>query len=660
MKSKSSGFIPLETCRQRKFLTGFTLLEILLVVGIIAILAAIVIIAINPGRQFAQVANAERRSDIKQIYNAMQQYYIDHGDYPASTTPDILTEICDTGIGEFGSHSVDCTNLIDLSALVPKYITAIPVDPSGASSTLSFIDKIISKAYAAIGGTGFMIMTTFSGGIVVTAPLASLGTTISIGATTIFSGPRPITMATSTGCITNSNGFYAGDGSAGDPYQICNWTQLNNIRNWHSGSNYKLITDLSSADYDYGGIGSSWVPISSFRGNLNGHGHTISDLTINLPATNGVGLFSLLDAEYGSVSNLGLVDVNITGNAYVGAIAGSTYAEYRNYGVDSISNCYVTGTITGQFLLGGLVGDMGDRTNIVNSYAVVNFIPTSSLSVGGVALVGGTVTNSFWDREVGSNAICSLIWGWSYYCSGTAASTTVMKTPSTYSGWDTNIWNITAGSYPTLISSSSPLVSCEVVIADGYGNPPNYGFSNFVKSLAVAGRRSVAFATVHQSSNALKLGTDINTALTTITGNSSRTGDILVVTHSIASIGAFNYRYPGPEYLGTFRIKYNLYDPPYNLGCPTPPSWFGSIPGLSSLDWAVNGSEITWANNQVPKIASSTDVINWSNGYNIHCAPNWLLSSTEQSYNASQSALHSTFTELKLASTTAWIEAHCP
>ena len=72
---------------------GFTLLEILLVVGIIAILAGIVIVAINPSRQLATVRNTQRLSDLKQISNAMTQYYIDHNAYPASTTPSTLTEI---------------------------------------------------------------------------------------------------------------------------------------------------------------------------------------------------------------------------------------------------------------------------------------------------------------------------------------------------------------------------------------------------------------------------------------------------------------------------------------------------------------------------------------------------------------------------------------
>lgn len=77
--------------------SGFTLLEILLVVGIIAILAGIVIIAINPSKQLAQVRNTERKSDLKQLYNAITQYYIDNSSYPATISTTTLTEVCNTG-----------------------------------------------------------------------------------------------------------------------------------------------------------------------------------------------------------------------------------------------------------------------------------------------------------------------------------------------------------------------------------------------------------------------------------------------------------------------------------------------------------------------------------------------------------------------------------
>jgi type IV pilus assembly protein PilA len=116
--------------------SGFTLLEILLVVGIIAILASIVVVALNPTRQFASVRNAQRRANISEINNALQQYYIDNSAYPP-TIPTTLTEICNTGATSTG-HSVNCTGRTDLSYLVPTYLVAIPVDPQTTGTSTNY------------------------------------------------------------------------------------------------------------------------------------------------------------------------------------------------------------------------------------------------------------------------------------------------------------------------------------------------------------------------------------------------------------------------------------------------------------------------------------------------------------------------------------------
>jgi len=112
----------------KKLQGGFTLLEVLLVVAVIAILAGIVIIAINPGKNLADTRNAQRQADVTTILNAVYQYALDSsGNFPASIT-NAATEMCKTGVAP-----ATCTSasLIDLTVLTSsgKYIASLPIDP---------------------------------------------------------------------------------------------------------------------------------------------------------------------------------------------------------------------------------------------------------------------------------------------------------------------------------------------------------------------------------------------------------------------------------------------------------------------------------------------------------------------------------------------------
>ena len=134
---------------------GFTLIEILLVIGLIAILAAIVIIAINPARQFAQARDTQRHSGVNSILNAVHQNMIDNSGNWTCTT-DIPTS----------TDYINATDTDICACLVDTYLAEMPYDPT----TGHYVD---CDDY----DTGYQIMRSEgTGRITVSAPSAELDT----------------------------------------------------------------------------------------------------------------------------------------------------------------------------------------------------------------------------------------------------------------------------------------------------------------------------------------------------------------------------------------------------------------------------------------------------------------------------------------------------
>ncbi len=150
------------------FKKGFTLIELLLVIGIIAILAAIVIVAINPTRQLGQARNAQRNSDVNTMLNAIWQFAIDNnGDMPCAPggSPCVdtnwrqlgaLAAGCDT-VGTPTGATNHCSSLtiqaacLNLRSLSGTYVVNVPGDPRWGSGNSNTTD---SKSFYVVKNDG--------------------------------------------------------------------------------------------------------------------------------------------------------------------------------------------------------------------------------------------------------------------------------------------------------------------------------------------------------------------------------------------------------------------------------------------------------------------------------------------------------------------------
>jgi len=206
--------------------------------------------------------------------------------------------------------------------------------------------------------------------------------------------------------ITSSSiDFAGGDGSAGDPFRIATPKQLNDVRN-HLNKHFILVNDIDLGPYlsvegdGYNG-GKGWEPIgiwNDFTGTFDGNGYTISGLFINRPDAHFVGLFRIVSGA--TLRDVSLVNVNVTGFAKVGGLAGLAKE------ATTICNVSVAGVVNGETgnislaeKVGGLVGELGlveelDGGTITNSSAAV--VVSGRSVVGGLAgRSNGNITNSF-------------------------------------------------------------------------------------------------------------------------------------------------------------------------------------------------------------------------------------------------------------------------
>jgi len=184
--------------------------------------------------------------------------------------------------------------------------------------------------------------------------------------------------------LADSHNTMTGSGTSADPYIIMTLGHLNAVRDDLS-AHYKLGADINASETASWNNGEGFVPIggngnasSQFTGVFDGQSHVISNLTINIPTADYIGLFGFVGTD-GVVINVGLEDGSISGALYVGGLVG------LNRG--TVEHSYISGVVStegnGNGIVGGLVGYNGIDGTVTDSHA--------SATVSGPSYVGGLV-----------------------------------------------------------------------------------------------------------------------------------------------------------------------------------------------------------------------------------------------------------------------------
>jgi hypothetical protein len=189
--------------------------------------------------------------------------------------------------------------------------------------------------------------------------------------------------------------FAAGAGtSASDPFVICTADQLGLIRQQPHGRFYTIGQNIDLTGLSFSPLTNSGQ--SDFRGTLTGNNFAILNLSFDNVNMDFVGLFRTIN--YATISNLGLINFNLQGRSFVGALAGSGSTDTGGGGFamdnTAVNGIFATGTVTGSSDVGGVIGRAAH-----NAYDITSFVTvTGRQSAGGVfgsKWRGGSQLSSF-------------------------------------------------------------------------------------------------------------------------------------------------------------------------------------------------------------------------------------------------------------------------
>lgn len=222
-----------------------------------------------------------------------------------------------------------------------------------------------------------------------------------------------------------------------DAVEISTKEQLLAIKNNLAG-NYILTADIDLENME-------WVNLGDFSGTLDGQGHKIYNIAHSEGGVNVFGLFQKLN-NGSKVSRIVLEGIVTNAGDWAGTIC------IQNYGI--IENCILNLDITALGEAGHIAGISTDNYGIITSCLVLSKIDgkgtlygecTSNLVINNFGTIENCFAskdNSLTDKTIHANN------GTSNSCGSYTNSE--LKNSSLYAKWDTTIWNIVNGSFPTL------------------------------------------------------------------------------------------------------------------------------------------------------------------------------------------------------------------
>ena len=223
-----------------------------------------------------------------------------------------------------------------------------------------------------------------------------------------------------------------GDGSEGSPYLIKTTGDLDafaisvNNGNDYSEEYFKLVNDLNYAGKTYTPIGTSYEEDGNnvdrpFEGNFDGNGKTISNITINEPNKDYIGVFGYVSGYSSYVENLKLSNCSFIGRDFVGSIAGyagggisccfnnnvsvsgtNTVGGIAGYSSAYISECRHSGSVTGTWSeIGGIAGNNQGTISGCYCNATITGVENEG-AIGGIAgsLCEGYIENCIYEGEI--------------------------------------------------------------------------------------------------------------------------------------------------------------------------------------------------------------------------------------------------------------------